>query len=589
MSNSSFPNSWQTPPNYSAYTPRFDPPPSFNPPSSLSGRINPFPPTSPGGVPPSFAPSFTYPAAPTSYTLPPANSLNGRTQFHPPSSPPNLSPPSFQANPAAWHPSFSTQPFIPPVSTPTHYSFKTPQISAPPQLPAPAVPTFSLPLPPTTVPPGNFQGTLPSSHHSHPTWALPHSFERSIVPSDMHLSFPSTSQAPFSFAKEARPPTFPPTPFPVLTQKQVKTSSHQTLQRDFEEIMGKAYTLFPPLEFPLPTYDGSSWMQRMMHIPPLENGSLMAFQINHQTTLFVDSHAVNYFLQTATPAEKAAAASYLISWSKKVDQQLPSHSSLVSEKSPTLLQCLLSDIAHKAYDFLRHESDNMQNALATVERFSPLSEKIKASRPQALDDRQLTHAKIDLFFNTQQAYQYDPNYKPFFQPVMGEIPLFPTSAVVSLFGRIRSITTLEGTVVRAEAIATRALERQKVTSQTLNLNHTYLPTKPTTNTARWVLPKEGGGAFINGRWYVEHALERMAPRTPQVMAELEARALKRANAKGLLPGTEEFGKWMNRNGPNPRNIPPSVVEAEIAQPGSTGVRVILNEKGHVITVMPGGQ
>ncbi len=32
---------------------------------------------------------------------------------------------------------------------------------------------------------------------------------------------------------------------------------------------------------------------------------------------------------------------------------------------------------------------------------------------------------------------------------------------------------------------------------------------------------EGGGTFINGRWYVEHALERMAPRTPQVMAELE--------------------------------------------------------------------
>jgi hypothetical protein len=39
----------------------------------------------------------------------------------------------------------------------------------------------------------------------------------------------------------------------------------------------------------------------------------------------------------------------------------------------------------------------------------------------------------------------------------------------------------------------------------------------------WVLPLDGGGASINGRWYTEHALERMAPRTPKVMAELETR------------------------------------------------------------------
>ena len=36
----------------------------------------------------------------------------------------------------------------------------------------------------------------------------------------------------------------------------------------------------------------------------------------------------------------------------------------------------------------------------------------------------------------------------------------------------------------------------------------------------WVFPKKGG-AMINGRWYAEHGLERMAPRTPEVMAELE--------------------------------------------------------------------
>ena len=106
--------------------------------------------------------------------------------------------------------------------------------------------------------------------------------------------------------------------------------------------------------------------------------------------------------------------------------------------------------------------------------------------------------------------------------------------------------------------------------------------------AGWVLPEAGGGAYIGGRWFTEHALERMAPRTPQVMAELEKRALERASSAGLRPGTREFGRWWSQNGPNPRNIPPSVVEAEIAAPGSTGVRVITNTQGDVVTVIPGG-
>jgi len=104
----------------------------------------------------------------------------------------------------------------------------------------------------------------------------------------------------------------------------------------------------------------------------------------------------------------------------------------------------------------------------------------------------------------------------------------------------------------------------------------------------WVFPKKGG-ATINGRWYTEHALERMAPRTPEVMAELEVRALARARKEGCLPQTKEFGKWMEKNAPNPRNIPPSVVEAEISKPGSTNIRVELNQKGDVITVIPGGK
>jgi RHS repeat-associated protein len=104
----------------------------------------------------------------------------------------------------------------------------------------------------------------------------------------------------------------------------------------------------------------------------------------------------------------------------------------------------------------------------------------------------------------------------------------------------------------------------------------------------WVLPEAGGGANIGGRWYTEHALERMAPRTPEVMALLESRAMARAQAAGLEPGTAKFGQWWAKYGPDPRGVPPSVVESEIANPGSSGVRAITNSNGDVVTVIPGG-
>jgi RHS repeat-associated protein len=127
-------------------------------------------------------------------------------------------------------------------------------------------------------------------------------------------------------------------------------------------------------------------------------------------------------------------------------------------------------------------------------------------------------------------------------------------------------------------------------AQSAALYNFRLPPAPSmANSGRWVLPKEGGGAFINGRWYVEHALERMAPRTPQVMAELESRFLARAKVASQNLNPRKFREWCLKNAPDPRGVPPSVVEAEIAQPGSTGVRVMLNENGHVITVIPGGQ
>ena len=92
----------------------------------------------------------------------------------------------------------------------------------------------------------------------------------------------------------------------------------------------------------------------------------------------------------------------------------------------------------------------------------------------------------------------------------------------------------------------------------------------------WCLPKNGGGALIGGRWYTEHVLERMAPRTPEVMAELESRALEKAKARGLEPRTNEFNDWWLANGPDPRGVPPLVIEAGIANPGSTNIQIFLS-------------
>ncbi len=54
-----------------------------------------------------------------------------------------------------------------------------------------------------------------------------------------------------------------------------------------------------------------------------------------------------------------------------------------------------------------------------------------------------------------------------------------------------------------------------------------LPTSPKTvtdlNAPIWDLPREGGGMNIHGRWYSEHALERMAPDTAEIRAEMRTR------------------------------------------------------------------
>lgn len=80
----------------------------------------------------------------------------------------------------------------------------------------------------------------------------------------------------------------------------------------------------------------------------------------------------------------------------------------------------------------------------------------------------------------------------------------------------------------------------------------------------------------------------MAPDTPQVRAELEARAIR----KGFSKSSKEFEKYVQ-----PRNIPPCVVE-NVIQCGTCdvngirgtltyildGVKVVTNIAGDVITV-----
>lgn len=54
----------------------------------------------------------------------------------------------------------------------------------------------------------------------------------------------------------------------------------------------------------------------------------------------------------------------------------------------------------------------------------------------------------------------------------------------------------------------------------------------------WSMPR--GGGVIDGRKYSEHALERMAPDTVQVRAELTKRARERAERKGYTFGSDKY-------------------------------------------------
>lgn len=112
----------------------------------------------------------------------------------------------------------------------------------------------------------------------------------------------------------------------------------------------------------------------------------------------------------------------------------------------------------------------------------------------------------------------------------------------------------------------------------------------------WSLNKNG--AIINGRKYSGHALERMAPDTPAIRAQLNTRAQEIAKGKGYVPGTKEYNDVI-KGYIQPRNVPPLVVEDTIKNGVKTAgnqintwkfetgdVTVIINDLGDVITVIP---
>jgi hypothetical protein len=101
------------------------------------------------------------------------------------------------------------------------------------------------------------------------------------------------------------------------------------------------------------------------------------------------------------------------------------------------------------------------------------------------------------------------------------------------------------------------------------------------------LPAEGGGMRINDRWYTEHALERMAPNTPEIRATLRTRAIARLEKVGIPKDSPAWDPCLKEAIKNidPRGIPPSVIEAEITRPGSTNVRVITARRGSVVVTV----
>ncbi|MDH6147464.1 hypothetical protein OKW46_001386 [Paraburkholderia sp. WSM4179] len=170
-------------------------------------------------------------------------------------------------------------------------------------------------------------------------------------------------------------------------------------------------------------------------------------------------------------------------------------------------------------------------------------------------------------------------------------PLFILERIYELFSGEEAFTGTKISRINAAvdlAIPIVAMRLLRLARAGLTVVEPKGPRRLLTDTI-WDLPPEGGGIRINDRWYTEHALERMAPDTAEIRALMRTRAGERLRRIGIVEGSTEWNLCLKRalEKINPRGVPPSVVEAEIAQRGSTSVRVITAYRGQVvITVIP---
>lgn len=166
-------------------------------------------------------------------------------------------------------------------------------------------------------------------------------------------------------------------------------------------------------------------------------------------------------------------------------------------------------------------------------------------------------------------------------------------AALTAIGAIKTLSKLKSIVIcnNSKAKFSRLLKRMspKVTPIPI----AELPILQFSKDKAWHMPYPGG-ELIESQFYTDYTLARMVPDSIQNKAILEAKAIEKIQELGLKFTTwEEIekGALIEKSKSlsiDPRGIPPSVIEAEIANPGSVGgkIEIILNEKGDIVTVLP---
>ncbi len=109
----------------------------------------------------------------------------------------------------------------------------------------------------------------------------------------------------------------------------------------------------------------------------------------------------------------------------------------------------------------------------------------------------------------------------------------------------------------------------------------------------WALACEGG-VIMGEKYGTEHVFARMVPKPNiEMQNKLQKHAIDKVKQSGVPVKTwEDVEKWTkttkerSKFGVDPREIPPMVVEAEIANPASAGIEVVLSEEGRVISALP---